>query len=169
VSSSEAQSAEGRAENVPDAVRELRSDAARTFFSGKSMYGSDVKLEEAPFDAPAELKEAIDAYNAEVLQIYQDLELSTAEARQVTDLFRTHTAMPADDVTQAQWLAAAREQMQRQYGKDAPKALELATALARRDERVRSLLHVTGLGNHPKIVELFAAKARSQRASGKLK
>ena len=154
---------------LPDSISELRSDPARRMFSGASMYGNDVKLGEAPVDATPEMKAAVETYNREVLEIYQDLEFNSDEAREVTELFQQHIAGPADAGTQVQWRAEADQALRRQYGDEAREALSLARTLVRRDPRVLHMLEVTGLGNHPQLVMKFAEKARSLHRRGKLR
>lgn len=158
------------APDLPEAVRSLREqDEARQMFSPQLDY-RDSGLEEA-FTLPEITEELRAAVVGEYKEIFADHGMSTNEAREVVSLARELTANPPDEATEATWQGEAWQRLVETNGgpKGAKEALELAQRLVARDPRVAHILEVTRLGNHPKMVELMVAKARSEKARGRLR
>jgi hypothetical protein len=162
-------------ETTPQDLRALRdADRDRAFFSPQRMYGAD--LPDSLFDnttdengniLPVEHRQAI---AAEYREIAADLGLSSPDVRTFAATLKQVTANPPSDQEAQQWQADSQRWLQGKFGKDAPKALELAQKLVRRDPRVHALIHSAGeFGNHPKMVEMLVNAAQAEHRKGRLK
>lgn len=158
--------------NLPDAVRELReADPNRRLYSAQKTYASDlpdadfeaVVGKEGPDGKPFTQERAVQAAT-EWREIAADLELSTADVRELVPVFKnppTPEQQAANRSASLQWLVA-------EHGDRAAHVLELARALVARDPRTAALLDFGG-GDDPRVVKKIVASALRQAASGKLK
>jgi hypothetical protein len=154
--------------NVPPHIAELRkADADRAFFTEPPVSASAVAsyLEAAKGHVP---DEQIAAAALELREIAADLDFTDADVTHVLDLARAARSEPLTPELHERWHQQAADALQRQYGTDAPRALDLARQLAKRDPRVLRMLNESGLGSHPDVVLRFAEKARALQARGRL-
>lgn len=151
---------------APAAVKEMReADLARTLYDPQVTYKQAVTAEDMP-DLPEGDRAAVIA-NAR--SMFDDLGLSTEEARTLTDLVK-HGAPDAQ--TEAAWQEEIIDQLKARHGKDEQAAqaeVALVQALAHRDPRIAKVLNSTRLGNHPKVVEIFLRRSRDEKVNGRLK
>lgn len=153
---------------VPESVQVARdADPSRALHKAAGML--DVKLEPLPLDATPEQRAQFEAEHRELLETYADMGFSSPEANEVHGLIKQHAAAPADAATRSTWAREAEDQLRRTYGDSAPQALADARKLVQRDPRALALLQATGLGSNPRVVELLARQARSERGRGRLK
>lgn len=155
-------------DGVPEAVRELREQrkAEFPFYDDTKNYGRDVGLEDS-FAAAGITDEQ---HVAESKRMLADFSLNSTEAKEVVSMMDHYGANPPDEETQGKWAQESWGALVRQYGaKDANAMLADAQKLVARDPRVKALLEVTRLGNHPKLVAKLVALARTEKGRGRLK
>lgn len=100
---------------------------------------------------------------------FQKYALNSTESMTVTEIGASVLKSPPNAETVAAWEEDARAGLLADYGREGVnRALADAQALVAKDDRLRDWLHNTGMGSHPRVVALVAAKARSLRLAGKL-
>lgn len=143
------------AEQVPEAVRKLReADSDRRMFSPQKSYAQALPID-------PEWPTKVQATIAELREVAADLGLSDVEARALGELLQRE---PASDEERA----ASRAELQRRYGPGADEELAEAQKLVARDPRFREFMDAAGWEAHPRLVMIFADKARAERARGRL-
>jgi hypothetical protein len=144
--------------DVPAEVRTLReADPDRQLFSAQKEYAEVVK----DYPGATDTERAV---LAETREWFADFALNSQEAQTVTQVFNTELrdGIPSDE-TVAAWGREATQETFRRYGRDAEARLADARLLVRRDPRVRQVLERSGMGSHPRVVQLLIEKARSER------
>ena len=149
------------ANELPDAIRELRDDPLRRMFSPQGTFAS-VPLEDAFADVAVD-PEVKAAAAHEYREIFEDLQASPQDANELVTAARAFHAEPMTPERDASNVNAAMDALNRQYGKEAPAALAAAQRMINRDPRLAAMLDRTRLGNDPKTVLKVVALARSQR------
>lgn len=149
---------------VPESIRELRDDPLRRMFSPQTTFAS-VGLEEAmkhlPMGAETRAAEA-----AEWREIFEDVQASPQDARELVDAARRFDAEPMTPQRDMANVNSAIDLMNREFGNDAAKALADAQAMVKRDPRLVKILEQSRLGNDPTTVVKLARLARSQKQRG---
>lgn len=133
-----------------DAMRSLESAAMEKFLS-----------------SPEEAKEASAFWG----EAFQSFELTGTESSTVADIgVAAFTNPPAPELV-ATWTEQARSVLVQDYGpQGAAQALKDARTYVNNygTPELLDVLLSTGLGNHPQLVRIAAAKARAMRMAGKL-
>ena len=100
---------------------------------------------------------------------FQKYRLNSTESSDVAEIGVAIMRTPPNAETVAAWERDARARLLADYGREGVhRALADAQALVAKDDRLRTWLHDTGAGSHPRVVALVAAKARALRLAGKL-
>jgi hypothetical protein len=150
--------------DLPAEIRALReADPDRAMYSPQRTYADVVKDYAGATDTER-------AVLAEAREWFADFALDHQEAKSVAETFNAELAsgIPSDE-TVAAWGREATQETFRQYGRDAEARLADARLLVRRDPRVRQVLERSGMGSHPRVVQLLIEKARSERNRGRLR
>ncbi len=103
---------------------------------------------------------------------YAELGLTHQEAVSVTEIGISAITNPPTPEIVSSWTEQAKGVLTQDYG---PRGAHQALADAQRylgrfgSPELRDVLNMTGLGNHPQVVRVIAAKARQARLEGRLK
>lgn len=98
----------------------------------------------------------------------QSFDLNATESSTITDLAISATVSPPSEETVSAWHQDSMSVLRQEYGNEAGAVLQATQRMLARDPAVVELLERTGLGNHPHVVRLAAAKAQALRKAGKL-
>lgn len=163
-------------ENLPEPVKKLR-EGNSALFDGREAYSTAITIDDfAPMsdeaseasDIPEHVKAAaVQEYRA----IFHDLGVAPDEAREVVGLARQLGREPPTAEAEAEWTREAAQQLVDTNGgsiEEANAALSLAKELVQRDPRLKTILEVTRLGSHPRVVKLLVQRARAERVAGRL-
>jgi len=103
---------------------------------------------------------------------FQTLGLTHAESVTLTEVgIGAITSAPTPELVSS-WVESAKDALVQDYGaRGAHQALADAQAFISRfgSPELRDVLNMTGLGNHPQVVRVIAAKARQARLEGRLR
>lgn len=96
--------------------------------------------------------------------------LSSTESKELADIGASVMANPPTAEMVEAWTETALANLQQEYGTNgAPQALRDAQAYVASVPGAADMLDNLGLGNHPKVVALAAARGRALRLAGKLR
>lgn len=96
--------------------------------------------------------------------------LNATESKDVADLGASVMANPPSEETMSVWASDAIQSLKTDFGLEgAGQALNDARAYVASVPGAADMLDATGLGNHPRIVALAAARGRAMRLAGKLR
>lgn len=104
--------------------------------------------------------------------VFQAVGLSASESAQLADIGIATFTTPATPELRTSWVEQSQQALLQDFG---PQGARAALDDARRFVAIhagpdlREVLDSTGLGDHPHVVRLIAAKARAARIAGKLK
>lgn len=102
--------------------------------------------------------------------VFQQHNLNSTESLQVAELGASVLASPPSEETMSAWASDAIQNLKTDFGvTGAGQALRDAQAYVASVPGAADMLDATGLGNHPKVVALAAARGRAMRMSGRLK
>ncbi|QDF96785.1 hypothetical protein CJ010_09715 [Azoarcus sp. DD4] len=97
-------------------------------------------------------------------------QLNATESKVVADIGASVMRTPPSEATVLAWRETAIENLQAEYGVEgARRALDDARAYIAGVPDAADMLNALGLGSHPKIVAMAAARGRALRMAGKLK
>lgn len=95
--------------------------------------------------------------------------LNATESKDVADLGASVMANPPSEETMSAWASDAVQSLKTDYGLEgAGQALSDARAYIASVPGAADMLDATGLGNHPKVVALAAARGRALRLGGRV-
>jgi hypothetical protein len=103
---------------------------------------------------------------------FQTLGLTHADAMAITEVGISAISTPPTPETVLTWQEEARTALLQDWGpRGAHQALADAKTFITRfgTPELRDVLNMTGLGNHPQVVRVIAAKARQARLEGRLR
>lgn len=107
---------------------------------------------------------------AEWAAVFSTHNLNATESAQLADIGASVMRSPPTPELVTQWTETALQDLKTTYGvQGAGQALQDARAYIASVPDATDLLNSLGLGSHPKIVALAAARGRAMRMSGKLK
>lgn len=149
--------------------------AEKLFNSGQpELYHSDAMrgIEQAAMEeflaSPEEATEAATHWGS----VFQEAGLTGTESAQIADIgISAFKAPPTPEIVET-WVEQSQQALVQDYG---PKGARAALDDARRfvelhaSPDLKEVLETTGLGNHPQVVRIIAAKARAARNAGKLR
>lgn len=138
-----------------------------TLYHGDSMRSIESAAMEKFLSSPEDARDAAEHWGNQ----FQLFELTSSESAAVADIGVSVFTNPASPELVATWTEQAREVLVQDFGpKGAAQALadarEFVTTYA--TPELKDVLMSTGLGNHPQLVRIAAAKARALRQAGKL-
>ncbi|ANQ84829.1 hypothetical protein dqs_1791 [Azoarcus olearius] len=97
-------------------------------------------------------------------------QLNATESKELADIGASAMRTPPSEATVLTWRETAIENLQAEYGVEgAGHALQDARAYIAGVPDAADMLNALGLGSHPRIVALAAARGRALRLAGKLK
>ncbi|WP_281915555.1 hypothetical protein [Caldimonas thermodepolymerans] len=97
-------------------------------------------------------------------------DLNATEAKELADIGASALRTPPTPELEATWAETAITQLKAEYGVEgAGQALRDARAYIASVQGAAELLDELGLGSHPKVVAMAAARGRALRLAGKLK
>lgn len=103
-------------------------------------------------------------------EVFQSFELNATESKAVADIgVAAFTELPTPELVTT-WVEQSKEALVADYGpRGAAQALDDAQAYVTTyaSRELRDVLMSTGLGNHPHLVRMAAAKGRALRMAGK--
>lgn len=103
-------------------------------------------------------------------EVFQQHKLNASDSKELADLGATALRNPPTEDTIYHWTETAIANLQAEYGvQGAGQALQDARAYIAGVPDAADMLNALGLGSHPKIVALAAARGRAMRQAGKLK
>ena len=158
--------------DVPEGIRKLREADAADDPIGTRLYAAPVPHSDLkaafkaihPDDSPMAEAQAI-----EHMRIAQDVGATAPEIVLAVSTIRRLAAEPLTIEQEETQRAQAFTALDEAFGKDqAPRALELARALAKRDPRLLHQLDASGAGNDPRVVVEMARLAIREHARGRL-
>jgi len=152
-----------KAEELPAEVAALRNEPARRIFSAEKTYASTGIA--TLFTGQPNAVDEVHSWS----NILSDHDASPQEASALIGLVRTVRSDPPTDETVESWGRQALAQVRQQYGDRADDLLAAARRLVARDPRVSRFLVDSGLGSHPRVVNMLIEKAASLRSAGHLK
>lgn len=105
---------------------------------------------------------------AEWAGTFAEYKLNADESGMLAQLGVDNTLNPPTQEVQEQWAEASLADLQRDWGADrAGQALNDARMYVARTPGAADLIDRLGIGNHPKVVALCAARGRAMRTSGR--
>lgn len=152
----------------PEAMSE--EDRADTMFGDSPIHGDAERsisnsMKELELMTPMEADKIANEWSG----IFSEYQLNATESVQLADLGASVYVNPPSETTMADWEGQAKAALAQEYGPDgAGQALADAKALIARNPTLHKYLHKTGLGSHPNVVRIAAAKASALRSQGKL-
>lgn len=103
-------------------------------------------------------------------EVFSTAHLNSTESLQLAELGASVIANPPTAEVMSSWTETAIQNLQRDYGvQGAGQALQDARAYIAQIPNATDLLNSLGLGSHPRIVALAAARGRALRLAGKLR
>lgn len=103
-------------------------------------------------------------------EVFSQHNLNSTESLQVAELGASVLANPPSEETMNAWASDAIQHLKTDFGvTGAGQALRDAQAYVASVPGAADMLDATGLGNHPKVVALAAARGRALRLAGKLR
>jgi hypothetical protein len=154
---------------VPDNIAALR--AADTSPEAR-LYGPTVHegvLDALKVTQPTAADDVVRAQALEWGQVARDVGASHEDVGLVVSTIRRFDIEPPTIEQEATMRTQAFKALDDAFGKDAPRALALARALAHRDSRLLEMLDKSGAGNDPKVLVAMARLALSEEMRGRLK
>lgn len=154
-------------DEADQANRMFNDGADPALYHGDAMRSIESAAMEQFTSSPDEAKEASAYWGAH----FQSFELTGTESAAVADIGVQAFTTPASPALVESWTEQARAVLVQDYG---PTGAAQALADARTfvnayaTPELRDTLMATGLGNHPQLVRIAAAKARALRMAGKL-
>lgn len=110
------------------------------------------------------------AIAGEWAEVFSQHNLNSTESLQLAELGASVMANPPTPEVMSHWTETAIQNLQRDYGvQGAGQALQDARAYISQIRNATDLLDSLGLGSHPRIVALAAARGRALRLAGRLK
>lgn len=105
---------------------------------------------------------------AEWAETFTTYKLNADESNMLAQLGVDNVRTPPSQEVQEQWAEASLADLQRDWGADkAGQALNDARMYVARTPGAADLIDRLGIGNHPKVVALCAARGRAMRTSGR--
>lgn len=95
----------------------------------------------------------------EMALAFDDAGIGTDEAASIHSHIVHHLNTPVDDATYQEWQTEARRMVREQYGSDADRRLQAATAFVKSRPAFARALEESGIGSHPKLVLALVERA----------
>lgn len=150
-----------------DQAQRLFATDDPALYHGDSMLAIESAAMETFIQSPEEAREAAQQWG----EVFQNFQLNSTESKAVADIGVNVLSTPPNDELLATWVEDSKAALVQDHGpKGAAQALADAQAYVRMyaSREVKAMLEATGLGDHPQLVRMAAAKGRALRQAGKL-